>query len=339
MSDTWGTVPYSIFDDERLDGDDGPDRTFMVMILSLTDDRGRFEGSIDALCRRTGCSKKYVQERLESVKRRELIDLYQVEGRARPVGEVIRFHLLPGLPDTKRFEAKRRESAFPARDGTVEPSRRDKAKARGTHEAKPSTERGSDAEVAPTEPSASVEAVAQDCGSDVEAMWRTDREREEREKREETDTPRARAYEPPAPTPKPPSAPPPPKLVLESLARWQAAYGRMCPTGMIPDESVLSVAADFSPEDFATGVKAHCDETDRSFWTRTPLRYLRYRCEWARGESGKGPRVGRYSGTKRTNGYSPFDPSLHPPSPKMTESEIAAALADPGSASAQDGGF
>jgi len=156
MSDTWGTVPYSIFDDERLDGDDGPDRTFMVMILSLTDDRGRFEGSIDALCRRTGCSKKYVQERLESVKRRELIDLYQVEGRARPVGEVIRFHLLPGLPDTKRFEAKRRESAFPARDGTVEPSRRDKAKARGTHEAKPSTERGSDAEVAPTEPSASV---------------------------------------------------------------------------------------------------------------------------------------------------------------------------------------
>lgn len=104
--------------------------------------------------------------------------------------------------------------------------------------------------------------------------------------------PRARAYEPPAPTPKPPPAPPPPKLVLESLARWQAAYGRMCPTGMIPDESVLSVAADFTPDDFAAGVKAHCDETGRSFWTRTPLRYLRYRCEWARGEAGKGPRVG-----------------------------------------------
>jgi len=322
MSDTWGTVPYSIFDDERLDGDDGPDRTFMVMILSLTDDRGRFEGSIDALCRRTGCSKKYVQERLESVKRRELIDLYQVEGRARPVGEVIRFHLLPGLPDTKRFEAKRRESAFPARDGTVEPSRRDKAKARGASEAKPITERGSDVEVATAKPVPSVEAVAQDCGSDVEAMWRTDRERE-REEREKRSQPAAGARE------RARSVYEPGPEVLESLARWQAAYGRMCPTGMIPDESVLSVAADFTPDDFAQGVKAHCDETDRSYWTRTPLRYLRYRCEWARGESGKGPRAaGRGTGIakgRNWNGseYKPFDPALYPST--LTPEELAEA--------------
>lgn len=94
--------------------------------------------------------------------------------------------------------------------------------------------------------------------------------------------PRARAYEPPASTPRPPPAPPPPKLVLESLARWQAAYGRMVPMGMIHDDSVLTVAADFTPEDFAAGVKLHCDETDRGLWTHAPLKYLRKRCEWAR---------------------------------------------------------
>jgi len=321
MSDTWGTVPYSIFDDERLDGDDGPDRTFMVMILSLTDDRGRFEGSIDALCRRTGCSKKYVQERLESVKRRELIDLYQVEGRARPVGEVIRFHLLPGLPDTKRFEAKRRESAFPARDGTVEPSRRDKAKARGASEAKPKQKRGSDVEVAPTTPVPSVEAVAQDCGSDVEAMWRTDREREEREKRRETDTARAPVSASPPPwTPPPWPTPEHERAAERFIAAIRERTGRPAP--YLPS-ALAELAAEHSAHFVAAVAEAERLGVAWKGWhVQQPRNWLRTLCAQAAEESQKS-RAPRPHRNANGSVYKPFDPALYPST--LTPEELAEA--------------
>lgn len=48
---------------------------------------------------------------------------------------------------------------------------------------------------------------------------------------------------------------------------------------MLDDDSVLTVARDFTPEVFVEAVERHCEE-DASFWSRTPLRYLRRRCEF-----------------------------------------------------------
>lgn len=90
---------------------------------------------------------------------------------------------------------------------------------------------------------------------------------------------------PPAPAPVharkgPVEQPPPDARVLVALARWQRALGTKAPTSMVDDDSVLTVARDFSPEVFAEAVERHSEE-DASFWTRTPLRYLRRRCEFA----------------------------------------------------------
>ena len=103
---------------------------------------------------------------------------------------------------------------------------------------------------------------------------------------------RARAYEPapwgeeerqpdPAPIPTRPIEPPTDARVLAALARWQRVYAARVPTGMVDDGSVLSVAADFTAEVFARGVERHCDE-DAQFWRRTPIKFLRLRCEWER---------------------------------------------------------
>ena len=92
---------------------------------------------------------------------------------------------------------------------------------------------------------------------------------------------------PPAPAPvharkgpEPVEQPPPDARVLVALARWQRALGAKAPTSMVDDDSVLTVARDFTPEVFAEAVERHSEE-DASFWTRTPLRYLRRRCEFA----------------------------------------------------------
>lgn len=83
-----------------------------------------------------------------------------------------------------------------------------------------------------------------------------------------------------------PDPPPKPDLtddprVLRSLALWQAHMTRVSPLSLVDDASVLTVAADFTPEVFAAGVEHHLGE-DPQFWRKQPLRYLRRRCEWAR---------------------------------------------------------
>ena len=90
---------------------------------------------------------------------------------------------------------------------------------------------------------------------------------------------------PPAPVharkgPEPVEQPPPDARVLVALARWQRALGTKAPTSQVDDDSVLTVARDFAAEVFVEAVERHSEE-GASFWTRTPLRYLRRRCEFA----------------------------------------------------------
>lgn len=96
--------------------------------------------------------------------------------------------------------------------------------------------------------------------------------------------------------------PPPDKRVTDAVALWQKHFKATMPTGMVDDASVLSVAKDFTPEDFAAGVERHCDE-GIAYWSKTPIRFLRLRCEWARDDAAKRaaapPPAQRYSGAKR----------------------------------------
>ncbi len=70
------------------------------------------------------------------------------------------------------------------------------------------------------------------------------------------------------------------------MARWHARHASLVPTGMVDDASVLSVAADFSVEDFVAGVELHVD-AEATYWVKTPIKFLRLRCGWARDDAAK----------------------------------------------------
>lgn len=75
--------------------------------------------------------------------------------------------------------------------------------------------------------------------------------------------------------------PDPPPLVASALARWQQHLAQLVPHAMVDDASLLTVARDFSTEVFARGVERHVDDGPQ-FWVKTPVRFLRLRCEWER---------------------------------------------------------
>lgn len=108
-------------------------------------------------------------------------------------------------------------------------------------------------------------------------------ERASSSKKQSSQQPRAPAHhERPAEV----ATPPPDPRVAAALALWQKHFAATVPTGMVDDASVLSVANDFTPEDFAAGVERHCDE-GLAYWVKTPIRFLRLRCEWARDDAAK----------------------------------------------------
>jgi hypothetical protein len=74
---------------------------------------------------------------------------------------------------------------------------------------------------------------------------------------------------------------------VDAIARWQRRLVALVPHAQVDDDSVLSVAKDFSPEVFAAGVDRHIGESDPSLWSRVPLKYLRKRCEWEEGDRAK----------------------------------------------------
>lgn len=102
-------------------------------------------------------------------------------------------------------------------------------------------------------------------------------------KKQSSQQPGARAhYEPVAET----VDPPPDPRVAAAMKRWHARLAALVPHGAVDDASVLSVAADFSAEIFAAGVERHVDEGP-AYWCKTPIRFLRLRCEWARDDAAK----------------------------------------------------
>jgi len=113
--------------------------------------------------------------------------------------------------------------------------------------------------------------------------------------------PRARAHHEPAKV-----EPPPNPRVLVALSRWQRKLTLTVPHAMLDDDTVLSVAKDFTPEVFAQGVERHCDEGPQ-FWVKTPIRYLRLRCEWARDKPPPAPQPNRPSGRPKGKTYAELD--------------------------------
>lgn len=108
-------------------------------------------------------------------------------------------------------------------------------------------------------------------------------ERASSSKKQESQLPRAPAHhEPPAEA----AQPPPDPRVAAAMKRWHARLSALVPQGMVDDASVLSVAKDFTAEDFEAGVERHVDEGP-AYWVKTPIRYLRLRCEWAQADAAK----------------------------------------------------
>ena len=92
----------------------------------------------------------------------------------------------------------------------------------------------------------------------------------------------------PARVQEPPKPPPDPRVLI-ALARWQRRLTLLVPHGMVDDDTVLGVAADFEPSVFCRGVERHCDE-DVQYWAKNPIKYLRLRCGWAQDEAANKPR-------------------------------------------------
>jgi hypothetical protein len=124
-----------------------------------------------------------------------------------------------------------------------------------------------------------------------------------------------RAYEPPKSAPKPAEQAPPPSdpRVLVALARWQRRLTLAVPHAAIDDDSVLTVARDFAAEVFVEAVERHVEE-DREFWVKTPLRYLRRRCEFVQRDRERAPPTHepRRSSKPRGEAYPPCDPDAKP---------------------------
>lgn len=123
MADTWGSVPFSALDDERLDGDPGPARAFFALVMLTCDDHGLFEGDAQALARRLGCDRQWVEDGLADIEERGLVERYEAPGRRRKVGRVIGYHDFSGHIDRKAYPSQRTASLYPDQDGNIIPGK------------------------------------------------------------------------------------------------------------------------------------------------------------------------------------------------------------------------
>ena len=157
MADDYYTCPNDVFDDERLVDAPLSVITGHVLIVTIADDWGLFDGSSRALARKLGAAPAAVDELLAALEDRHLVRFYEAPGRGgalRRVGQVIDYHTYRGHPHRVAYESKRGASEFPLEDGTRVASRR---------------ERGSDVEATRKPRGRGVEALWQKRGSDVEA--------------------------------------------------------------------------------------------------------------------------------------------------------------------------
>lgn len=123
MADTWGSVPYSALDDERLDGDSGPTRAFFALVMLACDDHGLFEGDAPAFARRFGCDPQWVEDGFAEIESRGLVERYEAPGRRRKVGRVIGYHDFGGHVERKAYPSQRTASLYPDKSGDIIPGK------------------------------------------------------------------------------------------------------------------------------------------------------------------------------------------------------------------------
>lgn len=202
MTDTWGSVPFSALDDERLDGDPGPARAFFALVMVACDDHGLFEGDGPALARRLGCDQRWVEDGLVDLEQRGLVERYEAPGRRRKVGRVIGYHAFAGHPERKAYPSQRSASLYPDQSGQTIPGK-DGRRRSATASQAPANHPASDAQVASKSSATGKKATGKPAATKPPGRRQTEEKRREEKRRDlrPTDEERGATSAPPLSSP------------------------------------------------------------------------------------------------------------------------------------------
>lgn len=128
MADSFGTCPFDVFADDRLEGQPLAVITGFVTLMMLADDHGIIDVTPRTLSHRLYCGVSEIKALLETLEGLNMIYTWDSPdsegGRPKRGCRVIKFHEYKGHPKRKSNPSQRGASCLPLPEGAAIPSRR-----------------------------------------------------------------------------------------------------------------------------------------------------------------------------------------------------------------------